>query len=376
MEIASSREAGLAMTDRYNSEGQIINEMNWFRDNISSLEPYQPGFQPKEGGFVKLNTNENPYPPAPGAGRALRDFSAGRLRLYPDPLSTGLREMIGEVYGFPLERIIVGNGSDELLSIALRCFAGEGDRVAFPTPSYSLFQVLARIQGAKARAYELDEDFGLPEDFTSAPASLKLIATPNSPTGTVFPIPAIERILRKSEGVVLVDEAYVDFSEENCLPLLLDFPNLVVTRTLSKSYSLAGARVGYAFASEEIVAGMMKVKDSYNLNSVSAAAATAALADQDYFGEIAARIVAERERLAQSLVELGFKVFPSGANFLLCRPPEGRAREMYEDLFERKILVRWFDTPRLCEYLRISIGTPEEMDLLTGAIQEILPQRD
>ncbi len=346
--------------------------MNWFRNNIDGLEPYQPGFQPKGGGFVKLNTNENPYPPAPGAAAAIRKTGEDSLRLYPDPLSVRLREVIAEVYGLPVERIIAGNGSDELLAMALRCFAGEGDRVAFPTPSYSLFGVLARIQGAKPAAYELDEDFGLPEEFFGAKAAIKLIASPNSPTGTIYPIAAIERLLRKTEGMVLVDEAYVDFAEESSLPLLLDFPNLLVTRTCSKSYSLAGLRVGYAFASEEVVSGMMKVKDSYNLNAVSAAAAAAALADREYFQETTARIVAERERLANTLVDLGFRVIPSGANFLLGRPPEGRAGELYEALFERKILVRWFDTPRLQEFIRISIGTPEQMDLLTGAIREIL----
>ena len=346
--------------------------MSWFRDNIARLEAYQPGFQPKDGGYLKLNTNENPYPPAPGAVTAVRKTGEDRLRLYPDPLSVRLREVIGEVYGFPVERIIVGNGSDELLAMALRCFAGEGDRVSFPAPSYSLFGVLSRIQGAKAKEYELDAEFGLPDEFFSARASIKLLASPNSPTGTVYSIESIQRLLEETEGVVLVDEAYVDFAEESCLPLLLDFPNLIVTRTCSKSYSLAGLRIGYAFASEEIISGMMKVKDSYNLNAVSAAAGAAALADRDYAREITSRIVIERERLAESLAGMGFKVFPSGANFLLCRPPGGRAGEIYQALFERKILVRWFDTPRLREYLRISVGTTGEMDLLTGAIREIL----
>ncbi len=346
--------------------------MSWFRDNIARLEAYQPGFQPKDGGYLKLNTNENPYPPAPGAVTAVRKTGEDRLRLYPDPLSVRLREVIGEVYGFPVERIIVGNGSDELLAMALRCFAGEGDRVSFPAPSYSLFGVLSRIQGAKAKEYELDAEFGLPDEFFSARASIKLLASPNSPTGTVYSIESIQRLLEETEGVVLVDEAYVDFAEESCLPLLLDFPNLIVTRTCSKSYSLAGLRIGYAFASEEIISGLMKVKDSYNLNAVSAAAGAAALADRDYAREITSRIVIERERLAESLAGMGFKVFPSGANFLLCRPPGGRAGEIYQALFERKILVRWFDTPRLREYLRISVGTTGEMDLLTGAIREIL----
>ncbi len=346
--------------------------MKLFRDNIAGLEAYQPGFQPREAGFVKLNTNENPYPPAPGVLTAVRETGEDSFRRYPDPNSVRLREVIAEVYGVSVERVIAGNGSDELLAMALRCFAGEGDVVAYPTPSYSLFGVLARIQGAESAEYELDENFGLPEKFFAAKAAIKLLASPNSPTGTVYPIEAIQRLLTMSEGVVLVDEAYVDFAEESCLPLLLDFPNLIVTRTCSKSYSLAGLRVGYAFASEEVIAGLMKVKDSYNLNALSAAAGAAALADREYFLETTARIVAERERLARSLAGMGFQVFPSGANFLLGRPPDGRAGEIYEALFERKILVRWFDTPRLREFIRISIGTPEEINILIGAIREIL----
>jgi len=349
--------------------------MNWFRDNIAGLEAYQPGFQPKDGGYVKLNTNENPYPPAPGVRAAVRENGEDSFRRYPDPNSVRLREMIAEVYGVSVERVIAGNGSDELLAMALRCFAGEGDRVAYPTPSYSLFGVLARIQGAERDEYELDENFGLPEEFFGAAAAIKLVASPNSPTGTVYPIETIQRLLEETESVVLVDEAYVDFAEESCLPLLLDFPNLIVTRTCSKAYSLAGLRVGYAFASEEVIAGLMKVKDSYNLNAISAAAGAAALADREYFFETTARIVAGRERLAETLAGMGFKVFPSGANFLLCRPPGGRAGELYDELFARKILVRWFDTPRLREFIRISIGTPEEMDILTGAIGEILSDR-
>lgn len=347
-----------------------------FRDNIARLKAYQPGFQPREPGFIKLNTNENPYPPSPRALTAIRETADDHLRRYPDPASDRLREMIGEVYGFPIERIIVGNGSDELLSITLRGFAGEGDIVAYPTPSYSLFGVLARIQGARTIEYELDGEFGLPEAFFSGPAAIKLIASPNSPTGTVYSIEVVRRLLEESEGLVVVDEAYVDFAEESCLPLLLDYPNLLISRTCSKSYSLAGGRVGYAFASEEIISGLMKVKDSYNLNAISAAAAEAALSDREYFFETAEKIILERERLRKTLSGLGFSIFPSGANFLLCRAPEGKAEEIYTALLERKILIRWFDTARLREFLRISIGTPEEMDILTGAIGEILLKKE
>ncbi|MFH1038068.1 MAG: histidinol-phosphate transaminase [PVC group bacterium] len=345
--------------------------MTWFRDNIAALEPYVPGFQPKEAGFIKLNTNENPYPPSARAIQEIREIASDVVRRYPDPRSDRLRETIACVYGFQPENIIVGNGSDELLSIAFRSFAGEGDRVAFPTPSYSLFGVLARIQGAEVREYSLNDDFSLPEAFYGAPASIKLIASPNSPTGTFYPAKVINRILEESGGIVLVDEAYVDFAEDNCLSLVTRYPNLLVTRTCSKSYALAGLRVGYAFGAAEIISGMMKVKDSYNLNALSVAAA-AALEDREYFQKTVALITAEREKLMASLSRLGFTVFPSGANFILCRPPGGNAKMIYEALVARKILIRFFDTPRLKEYLRISIGTPDEMDILVEAIREQL----
>ncbi len=348
--------------------------MSVFRDNIKELNPYVPGFQPKEAGFIKLNTNENPYPPSPRVREAILALGESTLRLYPDPYSDRLRDTIAAVYGCGRENIIVGNGSDELLSIAFRCFVGEGDRVVFPSPSYSLFGVLARVQGAEVSEVPLDDDFNLAPSFAGMPAALKLIASPNSPTGTVCPAEAVIRVLEQSGGMVLVDEAYVDFADSNCLSLIEKYPNLLVTRTCSKSYSLAGLRVGYAFGTAETISGMMKVKDSYNLNAVSAAAARAALADRDYFSRTVARVREGREKLAVSLFRLGFTPFPSGANFLLCRAPGGRAEEIYHELLKRKILVRYFAAPRLKECLRISIGTPNEMEALVSAVAEILEE--
>ena len=346
--------------------------MSWVRGNIKALKPYVPGFQPKEGGFIKLNTNENPYPPSPRVTQMLGEIKGDLLRLYPDPHSDRLRDKIAEVYNFQRDNVIVGNGSDELLSIALRCFVGEGDRVVFPHPSYSLFSVLGQIQGAELVSIELDENFELPPAFFSTPARIKMLASPNSPTGTFYPMEVIDRLVEEAEGIVLVDEAYVDFAEESCLPLVRKYPHLIVIRTFSKSFGLAGARIGYAFAPEEIIGSMMKVKDSYNLNRLGAISAQAALEDWDYFQKNVITIKEERAFLKEELKSLGFFVYPSGANFLLARAPEGRAREIYEKLLARKILIRYFDDPRLKDCLRISLGTHEQMEILLGALKDII----
>jgi len=203
--------------------------MSWFRDNIVELEPYVPGFQPKESGFIKLNTNENPYPPSPGVLKTIRKVTPDSLRLYPDPRSDRLREKIASTYGFQRENVIVGNGSDELLAIALRCFAGEGDKVVFPAPSYSLFEVLTRIQRAEVVEIPLNDDFSLPEAFFSARGVIKLLASPNSPTGTVYPEEAVRRLTEESKGIVVMDEAYVDFADDDCLSLVKEYPTLLVT---------------------------------------------------------------------------------------------------------------------------------------------------
>ena len=346
--------------------------MSYFRSNIDDLDPYVPGFQPKSGGFIKLNTNENPYPPAPSVFKALRDFDPERLRLYPDPVSSRLRKKIAGTYGFSPENVIVGNGSDELLAMALRAFAGEGDLVLYPVPSYSLYGVLSRIQGAEPVEMALDDDFGLSEEFIKAPARLKFVATPNSPTGTVYPKDLIEEIAGNFNGVIVVDEAYADFSEDTSLALARSCPNVLVARTFSKSYGLAGLRVGFAVGAPELIEGMMKVKDSYNLNTLSALLAEAALDDQGYFRKNVELIKQERKLLRKQLEELNFRVFPTGANFLFCRPPDGKAKMIFRELLERKILIRFFDTPKLEDYLRITIGTHEEMEALIGALEEIL----
>jgi len=344
----------------------------YFRNNIARLQGYVPGYQPVGEEYLKLNTNENPYPPAPGVRTTLRKADPFLLRRYPDPVLNRLRDRIADTLGFARDDILVGNGSDEILTIVTRSFVGEGDRVAFPEPSYSLYPILVRIQGGEPVGVALAEDFSLPEEFIDIPAALKFLAFPNSPTGTVYPLDTVERLLNSSPGIVLVDEAYADFAEVNCLGLLSRHPNLIILRTFSKSYGLAGLRVGFALASPELIAGMMKVKDSYNLNQLSAGAAEAAMADQAYFQAVLKKIVRERERFRDSLDRLGIASYPSSTNFVLARFDSAeQARTTFEQLREKRILVRYFDLPRLRECLRITIGTPEAMDQLVQALEEI-----
>lgn len=340
--------------------------MPYLRKCIESLKPYQPGEQPQKEGFVKLNTNENPYPPSPLVLSRLKEAVNGKLRLYPDPLGEKLREKISGVYGIDRQRIILGNGSDEVLSIIMRSFVNKGDRVVNLYPSYTLYKVLARIQEAKTVEMELNEDYSLPQELPQG--VLVLISNPNTPSGTLIPRQRISDLCRERKGVVVLDEAYVDFARENCLELSSRFENLIILRTLSKSFSLAGMRVGFGIGSPDLIIGMMKVKDSYNLNQLSLVAAEAALSDLEYMRKNIRAIINQRELLSQSLKGLGFSVYPSETNFVLARSP--RAREVYEKLKKKKILVRYFDEPRLRDALRITVGTPQEMKKLMNTLKQ------
>jgi histidinol-phosphate aminotransferase len=347
--------------------------MSYFRPNIDAIEGYAPGFQPKEAGFAKLNTNENPYPPSPAVMEALRAGASARLRKYPDPVADRFREKAAEVLGTVPQRILCGNGSDDLLTIAIRSFCGEGDPVAWPWPTYSLYPVLADIQGARPVEVAFPEDYALPRALADTGARLTLVSNPNAPSGTLIEPDALEGLAAELDGVLLIDEAYVDFAETNCLGLVERCPNVIVTRTLSKSYSLAGLRFGFAVAQEPLIEGMMKVKDSYNVDALAIAGATAALGDQEWLRQNVEKVCATRERLARELAQLGFYCLPSQANFVLTRVPEGReAAEVFDRLFDRKILVRYFDMPRLDDCLRITVGSDEEVDALLEALTDIV----
>jgi len=339
----------------------------YFRPNIETMTGYAPGEQPSDDGVIKLNTNENPYPPSPKVYSALRKAINPSLRLYPEPLSDSLRSVAAGVYGVPLENIIAGNGSDELLSMLLRCFVGPQDRVAFPVPTYSLYDTLVEIQDGVSAQVNYPEDFSLPETLAGQHAALTFLCNPNAPSGTLVSLPEIAKLARAVSGVLVVDEAYIDFAATegaSSVPLIRRLPNLVVLRSFSKSFSLAGMRIGLAFASEEIIAGMMKVKDSYNLNRLSLVAATAALRDMAWMKRNAQRIQRSRKRLSGALKRMGYHVYPSHANFVLARKKNQNLRPIYEELKRKKIFVRYFDAPGLQDCLRITVGTPTEVNVL------------
>jgi histidinol-phosphate aminotransferase len=347
------------------------------RKAIRGMDGYVPGLQPGPGEkLVKLNTNENPYPPSPRVLEAVRAAAESAVRLYPSPDASPLRERAALLYGLEPGQVICGNGSDEILAILMRTFVGEGETISYFQPSYSLYPVLAEIGRARTTVVTLprvgrsSEMAGIP--VPSPKAKIFFLTTPNSPYGVAFPASWVERLLERFKGIVVADEAYVDFAEESCLPLLSSHPRLVIARTLSKAYSLAGMRAGLAFAHGELIREMMKVKDSYNVSRLSQAAACAALEDQDHFRMTRDRIVATRERFSQALAARGFTVLPSQANFIFAVPRHGVAAEkLYEGLLSRGFLVRYWKTGVVSDGLRISIGTDPDMDALLRAMEAV-----
>ena len=364
------------------------------RPLVRKLHPYVPGEQPKIKGLIKLNTNENPYPPSPRVLAVTRAAVDGRLRLYPNPTAQLLRDKLARLHRCRPENIIVGNGSDELLAMAVRAFAepvvGQASRlsgaggtpalhsskslVQFFAPSYSLYPVLADIHGAARNAVPLRSDFTLPSladlkrarqwDFRAA---LSLVTTPNAPSGRGYRIAQLEELCRAQKGVVLLDEAYVDFAAENAMSLALRYPHVLVARTFSKAYSLCFQRVGYCVGHPELIAALHKIRDSYNVNGLGQIAACATLDDLPYYRANFREIIATRDHLSQELEGLGFQVFPSQTNFILVCPPRFSAPTWLRKLRDRRILVRWFGDPLVRGYLRITIGTPGEAAALIRA---------
>ncbi|MCX5656221.1 MAG: histidinol-phosphate transaminase [Planctomycetota bacterium] len=347
--------------------------MSYLRKNIDAMAGYTPGEQPGEGRrVIKLNTNENPYPPSPRVVQALRDVAADRLRRYPDPMADKVRDIVAGMFDVRRENVLCANGSDELLTLVVRAVVGEGEAVAYPTPTYSLYPVLAEIQAARAIEIPTQADFSLPvAELARTKARLMILCNPNAPTGVFTPVETLGRIAERFSGVVVVDEAYVDFSSDHAMRLAKTLPNVLVFRTLSKSYSLAGLRFGYAVGPVELIKGLEKVKDSYNVDAVSIALAAEALQDQAWMIANAEKIRSERARLSARLAELGFAVTPSEANFILAAVPGGDGRAWYEGLKSRGILVRWWDLPRLADKLRITVGTPEENNALLAALEQL-----
>jgi histidinol-phosphate aminotransferase len=360
---------------------------NLIRPVVRRLRPYVPGEQPKIKGLIKLNTNENPYPPSAKVLAATRAAVDGRLRLYPNPTAQLLREKLAKLHRCRPENIIVGNGSDELLAMAVRCFvepaSGRTPRarelVQFFDPSYSLYPVLADIHGARSNPVPLTPDFELPSAAElkrgkqwNSRAALTFVTTPNAPSGRGYSKARLEKLCRELKGVVVLDETYANFAEENALALALRYPHVLVARTFSKAYSLCFQRVGYFIGPPELIAALHKIRDSYNVNGLGQVAALATLDDLPYYRARFKAIIATRGRLSRQLGELGFRVLPSQTNFILARPPKFPARDWLQKLRDRKILVRWFDSPSVREYLRITIGTPAEANALVKTAKAIL----
>jgi histidinol-phosphate aminotransferase len=337
------------------------------------MDGYTPGEQPGEGErVVKLNTNENPFPPSENVMRAIQQIEQELLRRYPHPHADHFRNAAAKVLGVTPDMLLAGNGSDDILTIATRTCLSAGDTLAYPDPTYSLYNVLARLQDAKIAEIPWEKDYSLPiEGLIGAKPQAIYIANPNAPTGTFVSPQRIAELAKSFKGLILVDEAYVDFADDNCLPLVRQHENVVISRTFSKAYSLAGLRFGYAVAQPAVIREMMKVKDSYNVDAVSICAATAAIQDQDYAREKWEQIKNERERVSSELTQLGWTVLPSRANFVLARSPDGRGREAYLGLKAQGILVRFFDRPGLQDKIRITIGQSHENNALLGGIRRL-----
>jgi len=348
-----------------------MTEDRFFLPHVDRLAGYVPGEQPRDGGFTKLNTNENPYPPSPKVLEAIAGGLNDRLRLYPDPVGTAFRRVAAELHDVDPAMILVGNGSDDLLTILTRSFAGPGDVIAYPTPSYILYKTLAEIQGARAVEIPFHPDWTLStRSFAEARPRLAFIANPNSPSGTVLRMTALAVIAESLTCPLVVDEAYVNFAEADAVALVRSHRNVIVSRSFSKGYSLAGLRLGYLIAQPDVVAGLIKVKDSYNADALSLLGGTAALLDQAHLATNRDRIIATRERLANEMRRRGYVVPASQANFVWCTggPP---AAPTYEALKARKILVRLMRYPGLPDGLRITVGTDAEVDRFLDALGSV-----
>lgn len=352
--------------------------MSW-EDNVRRVVPYTPGEQPKIKNIIKLNTNENPYPPAPEVEELLREMDADAFRKYPDPTCDELVTAIADFYKVGKEKVFVGVGSDDVLAMAFLTFFNSKDpekKVLFPDITYSFYDVWADLFRIPFEQVPLNEDFTInPEDYFKENGGV-VIANPNAPTGVLLPLQSIEEIVKKNpDSVVIVDEAYVDFGGESALPLIDKYENLLVVQTFSKSRSMAGMRIGYAFGSEKIIKYLLDAKfsfNSYTMNMPALTLGAAAVRDREYFEECRSKVISTRERIKPLLSELGFTFGDSKTNFIFAKHKDKHGKEIFDYLRQNGIIVRRFDLPRISEYLRISIGTDEEMDALIRVLKEIV----
>lgn len=346
---------------------------------VAKLQPYVPGEQPKTTArLIKLNTNESPYPPSPKAQAVLQEEGlAAHLRLYPDPESTQLRETIAAQFNLSPEQVFVGNGSDEVLAHAFYSFFQRPEPLLFPDITYSFYPVYCQFYGIESQRLPLRDDFSIAvEDFAIDNAGGVIIPNPNAPTGRYLPLAEIEKLLQlHPQRVVVIDEAYIDFGGDSAVALIDRYPNLLVIHTLSKSHALAGLRLGYAMGQAHLIEGLNRAKNSFNsypIDGIAQKVATAAIADRAWLADNCAKVIATREWTCSELSGLGFDIVPSTANFIFAKPPKISAEDLFKALRERNIIVRYFNKPRISEYLRISIGTDEEMQALVAACREVL----
>lgn len=343
---------------------------------LEALAPYTPGEQPQDQQYIKLNTNENPYPPAPGVAEAIRNFDSDRLRRYPDPESAELIDALAANQGLPSSQLFVGNGSDEVLAHAFQAFFRQDYPILFPDISYSFYPVYCKLYQIEYRQTALDHEFRIDiQDYSSTNGGI-IIPNPNAPTGIALTTAAIRELLADNpESVVIIDEAYVDYGAQSACQLIAEFPNLLVVQTFSKSRSLAGLRLGFACGQEHLIEALQRVKNSFNsypVNSLASAIALASLADEDYFQRCCELVIASRERLSDELRLLGFEVFPSSSNFVFIRHPHSTAEKLYLELKAAGILVRYFKKARIDNCLRITVGNDAECDALIAALKTIL----
>ena len=345
--------------------------MNYFRPAIARMQGYTPGEQPKPGTpVIKLNTNENPYPPSPKALEVLRNLDSEWLRRYPDPYSRDFCQAVSEALSVPADWIIVTNGSDDMLNILIRaCAEGKERKVVYPMPSYVLYRTLASLQAAEVVEVSYGLDYRLPiDELIAANGAVTLIATPNSPSGHIVSLVDLRQLASKVSGILAIDEAYVDFADYSALSLVSEFDNVIILRTLSKGYSLAGLRLGFGIANPKLISGLFKVKDSYNVDALAILVGTAAMKDQQHKNACGSKVKRSRSKLAVDLRNIGFDVRDSHGNFLLVTPPNNEAAAIYQFLKQQNILVRYFNLPGLDDKLRITVGTEKQNQKLLQAI--------
>ncbi|RKP56836.1 histidinol-phosphate transaminase [Cohnella endophytica] len=342
----------------------------------ASLVPYVPGEQPKDRSYIKLNTNENPYPPSPKVIEAIQAAANEDLRLYPDPTCDELVETLADYFGYPKDRIFVGNGSDEILAFAFPAFYSADKRILFPDVTYTFYPVYANLYGLKYETVPTDERFRIQASDYCVPNGGIVLPNPNAPTARYMLVDQLKVILEANKDqVVIVDEAYIDFGGQSAVPFVAEYPNLLVVQTLSKSRSLAGLRVGMAVGHPDLIEGLNRIKNSFNsytLDRLALAGAVAAIKDRKYFEETNRKVVATRTRTVEALNELGFRTIESEANFIFTTHPERSAEELFLSLKGKGILVRYFNKPRIDQYLRVSIGTDDEMRQFLEVLRDIV----